>query len=148
MKNRKGITLLEMIMVVVIVGIAASLTYPKLQKSIDNRRAKAALDTLREISHAARSYRLSHNYTNPANLNTLETTTIPGQMSSRSFYLNPREYAPDYNYNIIPNDPLQFMAVSNSGRTILLMQCGSANEARDGVVSDTGGFLSAPADCT
>src|SRR3990167_3231662 len=99
--NKKGVTFLELILVLVIIAIGASLAVPKLRKSVENREAKAVLETLRSISHAVRMYEVTKGNW-PAALTELETT----HATTGTRYLDPREYAFSrlYGYNLEPNN--------------------------------------------
>ena len=149
--HQKGVTLLELILVLVIIAIGASLAVPKLRRSVENREAKAALETLRSISQAVRMYEVTKGEL-PANLYTLETeTTTAGSGTGTSYgtrYLDPTEYAfsPPYTYEITSLNPV-ILTASRAGRTITLTQCGNANKSKDGEVTDSGSFLSSPAAC-
>ena len=50
--NRKGFTLLELIIVIVIVGVLASLALPRLFSVIEGSRATEALSTIASIRSA------------------------------------------------------------------------------------------------
>ncbi len=100
-KNKKGVSLLELILVVVIVGIAAALAIPNVKMGIENRQAKQALETLRSIHNAIRMYQVDRGVL-PADLQALQNAS----------YLNSTEYsylktgtadANGYEYSIFPN---------------------------------------------
>ena len=147
----RGVTLIELILVLVMIAIGASLAVPKLRKSVEDREAKAALQTLKSISHATRMYEVSKGQL-PANLTVLETTPIDPTKGTR--YLDPTEYAfsPPYVYQMQPSfigAPFIWARKSSPGqlRTISLRQCGNANKSKDGAVFDSAGFLTSPAAC-
>lgn len=150
--NKKGVTLLELILVLVIIAIGASLAVPKLRMSVENREAKAALETLRSISQAVRMFEVTKGRL-PANLRELETETTGGAGTATSygtFYLDSREYAPGYNFCIDKSiNPARMIAEArNYDRIITLAQ--SAVKGQDGEVTDSAGFLgpsSVPAAC-
>lgn len=54
----RGVSLLEMILVLVIMATGAALAIPQLQKGAAQRRADSAIETLRTISHCVRMYKL------------------------------------------------------------------------------------------
>jgi prepilin-type N-terminal cleavage/methylation domain-containing protein len=142
-RNVRGVTLLELILVLVIIAIGASLAVPKLRRSVENREAKAALETLRSISHAVRMYEVTKGSL-PADLHTLETETTDqaGTVTSYGiFYLNSREYAPGYDFCIDKSiSPARMIAeAQNYDRIITLAQ--SAVKGQDGEVTDSAGFL-------
>lgn len=57
--KRKGLTLIEVILVLVVVATIAGLAAPNLRIGMENRRAKQALETLRSIHHAVRMYEVN-----------------------------------------------------------------------------------------
>ena len=150
--NKKGVTFLEMILVLVIIAIGASLAVPKLRRSVENREAKAALETLRIISHAIRMYELNEGAL-PPNLVALETAS--GAEDSR--YLNPNEYAPGYQYDMVvgasTEDTLAcackpscgVSCTASAGARLLTLRVSSDTaKGQDGAVIDSAGFLSSP----
>ena len=56
MMKKSGFTLIEMILVMLIVAIGGALAIPKVQQSVENRQAKQALQTVKHIHHAVRSF--------------------------------------------------------------------------------------------
>lgn len=120
----RGVTLLELVLVLVIVAIGGALAYPSIQRGIENQQAKKALETLRTISNAVRLYQLDKGVL-PQSITDLENLR----------YINPTEYAPGFAYSINTTlSPFQTDANGlNSKRTITLKQ--------DGVVDDSRGFL-------
>lgn len=58
MKNKKAFTLIELMVVVIIIGILASISIPSFNKSMENARAKEAHTTLELIYNAEKVYRL------------------------------------------------------------------------------------------
>ena len=151
MMNKRGVTLLELILVLVIIAIGASLAVPKLRKSVENREAKAALGTLQSISHAARMYEVTKGgFPEDFDITDLETTdpeTTDPATGTR--YLDPVEYAPGYTYGITvkEGEPVTVVAGNSNRRRIILTQCGDANKSKDGAVGDSAGFLTSPAAC-
>jgi len=138
--NKKGVTFLELILVLVIIAIGASLAVPKLRKSVENREAKAVLETLRSISHAVRMYEVTKGeIASDFDLRDLETSEFGTQ------YLNPSEYAfsPPYEYTIQPYDITAENA--QTGRRIILTMCQTV-KGKDGAVTDSAGFLNKPAE--
>ena len=139
----RGVTLLELILVLVIVAVGASLTYPKVLKGVENREAKKALETLRTISQSIRLYELNHG-------NLLDDSGVPVPIDLQDLenagYVKSSEYAPRFNYSIAvdvtpPISPPVVTAVHvSSGRTITLTQHATI-KGQDGSVTDSAGFL-------
>ncbi|HOW87853.1 MAG TPA: type II secretion system protein [Candidatus Omnitrophota bacterium] len=59
--GKRGITLLETIVTLVIMAIGASIVVPKIQQTAENKRADSAIQSLRTISHCMRLYALEKN---------------------------------------------------------------------------------------
>lgn len=139
--NNRGVTFLEMILVLVIIAIGASLALPRLRMGVENREAKAVLETLRSISHAIRMYETTKG-TLPANLTALETMDF----LTGTRYLDPSEYAfrPPYNYSYNGITAPDRIVASRPTRTITLFRCQNLKSA-DGSVVDSAGFLTLPA---
>jgi type II secretory pathway pseudopilin PulG len=102
-KNVLGVTMLEMIMVVVIVAVVGGLGIPVLRKSIENKEAKSALGTLRTISHAVRMYAAEH---------TQEVSSF-SLLEGRG-YLKRQDFTPGYSFEFdltsSPNPPYAIAA--------------------------------------
>ncbi len=62
MKNKKGFTLIEILVVVLIIGILAAIAVPQYQKAVQLSRVKTALPILRSIYDAKEIYYLSHGH--------------------------------------------------------------------------------------
>lgn len=69
--RKKGLSLMEVILVVVIVGVAAALAAPNVRTGIENRQAVQATETLKSIFHAIRMYEVDRGSL-PADLKALE----------------------------------------------------------------------------
>lgn len=61
MKTKRGFTLLEILIVVVIIGILAGLAIPKFARTIEAAKGKEALVNLETIRTAERMYYLDYN---------------------------------------------------------------------------------------
>lgn len=91
-----GLTLLELIVVMVIVAIAASLALVSLRPGVDNRKARQVLGTAQSIAHAVRMYEQ-------------ETGNLPTQSNLSELlnqgYLKDDEFAyrNQYTYSFVPN---------------------------------------------
>jgi prepilin-type N-terminal cleavage/methylation domain-containing protein len=60
MKNRKGFTLMELVVVVMILGILASMAVPYYYKSIETTRAEDSVALGHMLGNANRMYALDH----------------------------------------------------------------------------------------
>ena len=134
--RRRGVTLLELIVVLVIVAIGAGLALPSMSKGIENREAKQALQTMRYIAQGVRMYQVDKGVL-PQNLQT--DLEVGG-------YVNPNEYTRGFEYEIDTSaSPIHAKAYKPNKttplRTITLEQS-ATNSSQDGLVTDTGGFLS------
>ena len=56
LKNKKGVTLVELLAVIVIMGIIAAIAVPAIGGLIDNSREKAVIGDLTSLTEAARLY--------------------------------------------------------------------------------------------
>ena len=61
LKNQKGMTLVELLAVMVIVGIIAAISIPAIGNLLDNTRKDAAVATAQAVQDAARLYVTSNN---------------------------------------------------------------------------------------
>ena len=71
MSNRKGFTLVELLVVVAIIGILAAIAVPKFTEASDTARGAKIIADLRSIESAMQIYRAS----NPTTLITIEAVT-------------------------------------------------------------------------
>lgn len=62
-KSKKGFTLVEIMIVVVIIGLLAAMALPAFQKVRTTSQNKAVTNNLRQISSAAQQYFLEHGVT-------------------------------------------------------------------------------------
>ncbi len=63
MNKRKGFTLVEIMIVVVIIGLLAAMAIPAFQKVRERSQGKTALNNCRQLSNAADQYMLEHGTT-------------------------------------------------------------------------------------
>lgn len=61
--NKKGFTLVEIMIVVAIIGLLAAIGIPSFQKARDNSRAKACVNNLRMIAAGTEQYMMDNNAT-------------------------------------------------------------------------------------
>jgi prepilin-type N-terminal cleavage/methylation domain-containing protein len=61
LKSRKGFTMLELLMVVIVIGILASLAIPQYQSFMEKARAAEAKNFIGAIRNAQELYYLAHN---------------------------------------------------------------------------------------
>ncbi len=66
MKNKKGFTLVEIMIVVVIIGLLAAMAVPAFQQVRKSSTEKAALNDLRQLAAAADQYFLEYSTTSVA----------------------------------------------------------------------------------
>jgi prepilin-type N-terminal cleavage/methylation domain-containing protein len=100
---RRGHTLIEAMVTIVITGVLASFGIPKFQLSLEQTRANVAGANLRAIWSAQRLYWLEYRYYAP-DLNTLQSANLidPGLASGTTYYtyvVTPTSY--DASQNVI-----------------------------------------------
>ena len=61
--NKKGFTLVEIMIVVAIIGLLAAIGIPSFQKARDNSRAKACVNNLRMIAAGTEQHMMDNNVT-------------------------------------------------------------------------------------
>lgn len=113
-RYKKGLSLWEVVLVMVIVGVAAALASPSVRMGIENRQAKQALETLKSIHHAVRMYEVDHGCLPgaascipppPGNKTALQILQDTGYLSSAEYpYLRTGSADPNgYEYKALPN---------------------------------------------
>ena len=60
MKNKNGFTLLELLVVVLIIGILASIALPQYEKAVNKARVASILPVMRRWKDALADYKLQH----------------------------------------------------------------------------------------
>lgn len=149
-RGRKGLTLLELILVLVIVTTLAGLGFPLLRRGIENHEAREALKTLRSLAQAVRLYELDYG-------NFLDGGVPPQPITllnlEQEGYVNSREYAPGFQYLVdVSSSAAPFVqacrpdCLNPSARLITLNvfaapATGVTVKGQDGTVSDSVGFL-------
>ncbi len=74
-KSRKGFTLVEIMIVVVIIGLLAAMAIPAFQKVRSSSQDKAVLNNLRQLSSAADQYFLEKGVTSVGSSDLVGTNT-------------------------------------------------------------------------
>lgn len=124
----KGFTLIELMVVIIIIGILASITIPSFNKTIDNAREREARTTLQLIYNAENVYRLDKKlYAQVNDISNAEWAKLA------SYIENPNNTAKYYNYKIDTVDnvvaPPTFKATatknSDAAKTITIDQAGA-----------------------
>ncbi|HIE50684.1 MAG TPA: prepilin-type N-terminal cleavage/methylation domain-containing protein [Armatimonadetes bacterium] len=76
-RKRQGFTLIEMLIVIVVIGVLASIIVPKLFGAASQAKQKARLADIQELQNAVNLYEADYGSW-PANLTVLTTTNRPG----------------------------------------------------------------------
>lgn len=71
MQNQSGFTLVEIMIVVAIVGILASIAIPNFSKNVSQSKAEACIQNMRQIETALENYRTVNEMRVPENLSGL-----------------------------------------------------------------------------
>ena len=82
MKNKKGFTLLELLVVVLIIGILSAIALPQYKKAVLKSKYAAVKQNAKTIASAMQRYYLVNN-TYPANMNVLDI-----DVSDNKYYLS------------------------------------------------------------
>ena len=98
-KSKKGFTLVEIMIVVVIIGLLAAMAVPAFQKVRQNSQTKAITNNLRQVAHAGAQYILEEG-----------TTSVTGAALVTASYLNTIDSVGDETYGAL--------SVSASGGTL------------------------------
>ena len=119
MQNKKGFTLLELLVVVLIIGILAAIAFPQYNFAVEKARMTEAIINLQVISKANERFYMTHGrYANAFEIDLLDIE-IPG--TKRTDHTNHEnriqtkffEYAPDGDSNKISNpNPKGYKAIA------------------------------------
>lgn len=128
----QGLTLVEMVLVLVILGVGASLATVSLRAGMENREAKQVLETAKSIAHSVRMYQL-------------DTGSLPTQLDLSELiqagYLKQEEFASrnKFTYSFSPNttDPKRWKVMAVHGSRSLQVE----NRSDSFAVTDSTGLL-------
>ena len=110
-KSKKGFTLVEIMIVVVIIGLLAAMAIPAFQKVRSTSQDKAVTNNLRQLAAAAQQYMLETGSTNAAYASVVGT--------GPNFYLTTIEQVADETYTgITINTASASISATVNGRTI------------------------------
>lgn len=137
-KKQSGFTLLELMVVVVILGILASVVAPNLLGSKDTASQKKATVDVKSLETALDTYRLNHN---------AYPTTDQGleALVSEPSNPTPRNYPREGYIKRLPQDPwgydYQYLSPSDSNGTVSIFTFGAdGQEGGEGVNADIGNW--------
>jgi prepilin-type N-terminal cleavage/methylation domain-containing protein len=136
---RKGLTLLEVILTMVIIAIGASLAIPNLMKGIEQKRADSAIETLRTISHCIRLYKLERDIKTLTAAHNLTFAKLDTEDATGNGCLDRNQFEKTFAFplrNVAFVDPVVLTATDTkgSGRKICLTPAGTID--RSGMIYD------------
>ncbi|MGB0416130.1 MAG: type IV pilin protein [Coraliomargarita sp.] len=103
-KSKKGFTLVEIMIVVVIIGLLAAMAIPAFQKVREQSREKAITNNLRQIASAGQQYILE------------EGVTEAGYTALQGDYFSPIQAVADETYtNVVVDEDGGTITASTSG---------------------------------
>jgi type II secretion system protein G len=88
-RNRKGFTLVEILIVVVILGILAAIVIPQFTNASEDAKDSAAKSQLQTIRNQIELYRVKHNGVTPPSLDSGDFTDLVGDDYLRAAPVNP-----------------------------------------------------------
>ena len=136
-KKQSGFTLLELMVVVVILGILASVVAPNLLGSKDTAAQKKATVDIKSLETALDTYKLNHN---------VYPTTDQGleALVSEPSNPTPRNYPQDGYIKRLPQDPwrndYQYLSPGDNGSIDVFTLGADGQEGGEGVNADVGNW--------
>ena len=127
---RRGVTLIELVTVLIVVGILATLVLPMFVKTMETTRAQEVVAALRQIRAAEKIYRTQENFCYPRNA----TVTNIGTINNFLRIFLDRRTNRNWNYSITAAGSI-FTATAtrtsgrNSGETITIDQTGTIDKS-------------------
>ena len=90
--SRKGFTLVEIMIVVVIIGLLAAMAIPAFQKVRTASQDKTVLNNLRQLAAAADQYYLEYGVTTVSQVNLIGPTSYVKSLSTVAFEVYPANF--------------------------------------------------------
>lgn len=136
-KKQSGFTLLELMVVVVILGILASVVAPNLLGSKDTASQKKAAVDIKSLETALDTYRLNHNVYPTTDQGLEALVTEPNNPT-------PRNYPQDGYIKRLPQDPwgndYQYLSPGDNGTIDVFTLGADGQEGGEGVNADIGNW--------
>ncbi|WP_194438180.1 type II secretion system major pseudopilin GspG [Vibrio fluminensis] len=136
-KKQSGFTLLELMVVVVILGILASVVAPNLLGSKDTASQKKAAVDIKALETALDTYRLNHNVYPTTDQGLEALVTEPSNPT-------PRNYPKDGYIKRLPQDPwgndYQYLSPGDKGTIDIFTLGADGEEGGEGVNADIGNW--------
>lgn len=121
----EGFTLIELMIVVMIIGILATMAVPSFNKAVENGREKEARVALQLIYSAEKVYRLDKK------IYAVAASTADADWANLASYIdNPNGTAKYYKYTVTPANTSTFTATATrngSSKTITIDNTGAMN---------------------
>lgn len=135
MRNRKGFTLVEVMIVVAIIGLLAAIAIPNLLRARINANDGAAKGDLRAFSTAAESYRAANN-SYPGNISLLTSGTPSYLDTTWSTGATKHGHTISYNAVDASNYELEASTINNNSSVIYCID--QTGVLRTGAASGSG----------
>lgn len=117
MKDKKGFTLLELLVVVLIIGILAGIALPQYNKAVLKTKFAEALINLKAIEESTDRYLLTNGFVDGANLCDLDVELSGGEFDQHCNYITDQFIywlsMEDDRYEILgyPKDPFAYLNI-------------------------------------